>query len=456
MNTDPVTPRDTARAIVRRLREAGYEAYFVGGCVRDLVLGREPGDFDIVTSARPDEVQQLFTATVPVGARFGVVLVLEGGRKFEVATYRTENGYADGRRPSRIDFSSAPEDVKRRDFTVNGLLMDPETNDILDYVDGLADIDKRTIRTIGPPGLRFAEDHLRILRAIRFAANLGFEIDEPTFSAIQDQVISIRKISAERIREELTRLLRRPGARRGVELLYTSGLLSELLPEMAALRGVEQPPAFHPEGDVWLHTLKMLDALHAAPGEEADPRLAWAVVFHDIGKAATRSEDEQGVHFYGHVQTGSRIAETVMRRLKFSGADMESVLALIDNHMRFMNVRDMRPNTLKRFLRLPDFNLHLALHRLDCLGSHGMLDYYEFCREALARLPEEELRPPRLLTGHDLMAMGFTPGPRFKELLQSVEDAQLNGEISTTEEARLWVSARWIPEKKADDLLGDA
>ena len=441
--------RDVASTIVHRLRKAGHEAYFVGGCVRDLVLGREPGDYDIVTSARPDEVQQYFPVTVPVGARFGVILVVEGAKSFEVATYRTENGYDDGRRPSRIAFSSAQEDVKRRDFTVNGLLMDPETGDILDYVDGLTDIRRRLIRTIGLPEQRFAEDHLRLLRAVRFAANLGFEIDGGTFAAIRENAASIKRISAERIREEITKLLKRPGAYRGLELLCATGLLSQLLPEVAALRGIAQPPAFHPEGDVWTHTLQMLDALHAESDTEADPRLAWAVLLHDAGKALTRSEDEKGVHFYGHVQKGCQIAEAIMRRLKFSGADMELVLALIRHHMRFMHVRDMRPNTLKRFLRLPDFQLHLALHRLDCLGSHGMLDHYEFCRQTLAALPEEALHPPRLLTGHDLMAMGYLAGPRFKEMLRSVEDAQLNGEIITADEARRWVKDRWRPDNEA-------
>ncbi len=449
MNNIGKTYRDHANGIVRRLREAGHEAYFVGGCIRDLVLGREPGDYDIVTSARPEEVQTLFSVTVPVGVSFGVVLVVEGGKSFEVATYRTEDGYTDGRRPSRVSFSSLREDVHRRDFTVNGLAMDPETGDIIDDVDGLADIRKKIIRTIGNPEQRFAEDHLRMLRAVRFAANLDFEMERATFNAILKNAPSIRKISAERIREELSKLLKRPGARRGMELLHASGLLRELLPEVEAMRGVEQPPAFHPEGDVWEHTLLMLDALHAENGEkDADHRLAWAVVLHDIGKAVTRSEDEKGVHFYGHVEKGTKIAATVLRRLKFSGADMAVILALIEYHMRFMHVRQMRPSTLKRFLRLPDFDLHLALHRLDCLGSHGMLDHYEFCRDALATLPADELRPPRLLSGHDLLAMGLAAGPLFKEILQSVEDAQLNGEISTKQEAARWVSERWDNKKK--------
>ena len=435
--------REIAAAIVSRLREAGYEAYFVGGCVRDLVMGREPDDYDIVTSARPEEVQALFGATVPVGIRFGVVLVIEGGKTFEVATFRTEDGYVDGRRPTQVAFSSAEEDVKRRDFTVNGLLLDPVTNRIVDYVDGLADIDRRVIRTIGPPVERFSEDHLRMLRAVRFAANLGFTIDPPTFSAIRERAPLICRISAERIREEMTKLLKYPGAKRGMEMLQTSGLLGNILPEIEAMRGVLQPPVFHPEGDVWQHTLRMLEVLHEGDEQGVDARLAWAVIFHDVGKTVTRSEDERGVHFYGHVERGVEITERIMGRLKFSGADMETVLALIREHMRFMSVKQMRPNTLKRFLRLPDFDLHLALHRLDCLGSHGMLDYYDFCRNALAALPQEELHPPRLLTGHDLLSLGFAAGPLFKEILRSLEDAQLEGKIATAEEARQLVLKRW-------------
>ncbi|MDQ5984496.1 MAG: CCA-adding enzyme [Syntrophus sp. SKADARSKE-3] len=438
------TARELAADIVHRLREAGHEAYFVGGCVRDLVLGRNPGDYDIATSAHPDVVQQLFPVTIPVGVSFGVVLVVMGGKNHEVATYRTEDSYDDGRRPSHVSFSSLVEDVRRRDFTINGLALDPETGRIIDYVGGQADIRDRIIRTIGDPAQRFAEDHLRLLRAIRFSANLGFDMDPDTFAAIVKNASLIRKISAERIRDELTKSLTRQGARRAIELLHTSGLLREVLPEVEALRGVSQPPEFHPEGDVWEHTLRMVDGLLGiSEQDEADHRLAWAVLLHDVGKAVTRSEDERGVHFYGHVEKGVKMADTILRRLKFSGADTETILALIANHMRFMNVRQMKVSTLKRFLRLPDFDLHLALHHLDCIGSHGMLDYEIFCRQALADLPVETLHPPRLLTGHDLKAMGFTAGPMFKEILRSVEDAQLSGEISTAEDARRWVLERF-------------
>ena len=428
-----------ALAIVRRLREAGHDAFWVGGCVRDLVRGVAPKDFDIVTSARPEEVQALFPRTAPVGARFGVVIVIENGRPYEVATFRTESDYDDGRHPSRVAFATAEEDVRRRDFTVNGLLMDPETGRIIDYVEGRRDIERRLIRTIGDPDERFAEDRLRMLRAVRFAAALDYAIDAETYDAIKKQASAIRGISAERIREELSRVLTSGGARRGMELLAETGLLVELLPEVAALKGVEQPPAFHPEGDVWEHTLRAIALLP----DGADVRLAWGALLHDVGKAETRSEDAAGIHFYGHTRRGEEIAAGILARLRFSGEERSTVLALIGQHMLFMNVREMRPNRLKRFLRIPDFTLHLELHRLDCLASHGYLDNYDFCREKLTEYSAEVLRPPRLLTGDDLIGMGYTPGPVFKEILHAVEDAQLGGEIATPGEARSLVRVRW-------------
>jgi len=435
--------RDTAIGIVHRLQQAGHEAYFVGGCVRDLLRGVEPGDYDIVTSAHPDEVCSLFPHTVPVGISFGVVLVVEGGHSYEVATFRTESDYKDGRRPSQVEFSSAEGDVRRRDFTVNALLMDPVTGNIIDYVEGRRDIENRLIRTIGSPEERFAEDHLRMLRAVRFAANLGYDIGEETFNAIKQHVSLISRISAERIRDELTKLLTRGGARCGMENLAETGLLAEVLPEVNALRGVDQPPRFHPEGDVWEHTLRMLNLLPSSEGVENDMRLAWGIVLHDVGKAYTRSENESGIHFYGHVREGEKIAEAIMRRLRFSRAETETILALIHYHMLFINVMDMRPNRLKRFLRMPDFRLHLELHRLDCLGSHGLLESYEFCRSKLEEIGDEELHPPPLLNGNDLIGMGFTPGPLFSEIMSAIEDAQLDREISTSDEARRLVKERW-------------
>jgi poly(A) polymerase len=328
--------------------------------------------------------------------------------------------------------------------------MDPETERIIDRVEGLRDIERRLIRTIGDPEERFAEDHLRMLRAVRFAATLGFEIEPMTFAAIRRRAAAIRRISAERVRDELSRLLMGDGARRGLELLSESGLLGEILPEVHALQGVEQPPVFHPEGDVWEHTLRMV-ALLSRPNGKADLRLAWAVLLHDVGKAVTRSEDAAGTHFYGHVQRGEEIAAAILRRLRFSREEMETILALVRGHMLFMNVREMRPNRLKRLLRTPDFALHLELHRIDCLGSHGLLDHYEFCRQKLEEYPEEELRPPRLLTGADLMDMGFMPGPVFKEILRAIEDAQLGGEIADAAEARDLVWKRWGDPKPPGD-----
>ena len=433
---------NVAAEIVRRLREAGHEAFWVGGCVRDLLRGEAPEDYDIVTSARLDEVRRIFSRTVPVGERFGVCLVVEGGRPYEVATFRTEEGYEDGRRPERVAFASAAEDVRRRDFTINGLLMDPATGRIIDHVDGRRDIERGIIRAIGDPEARFAEDHLRMLRAVRFAATLGFAIEPLTFAALRRQATAVSRISAERIREELSGILTGGGARRGLELLSESGLLGEILPEVNALRGVEQPPVFHPEGDVWEHTLRMI-ALLPRPNGKADLRLAWAVLLHDVGKAISRSEDATGTHFYGHVQRGEVIAAAILRRLRFSREDLETILSLVRGHMLFMNVREMRPNRLKRLLRTPDFALHLELHRIDCLGSHGLLDHYEFCRQKLEEYPEEELRPPRLLTGDDLIGMGFAPGPVFKEILRAVEDAQLGGEITDAAGVRDLVLKQW-------------
>ncbi len=431
--------RDEAAVVVRRLRETGHEAFLVGGCVRDLIRGVTPIDFDIVTSAFPEEVRSLFPRTIPVGARFGVIIVSERDARYEVATFRTEADYDDGRRPSRVAFATAEEDVRRRDFTVNGLLMDPETGRIIDHVEGRRDIERRLIRTIGDPEERFAEDHLRMLRAVRFAATLDFAIEEATFAAVRRQAAAIGRISAERIRDELGKILASGRARRGMELLAESGLLAEILPEVAALRGVGQPPVFHPEGDVWEHTLRMLRFLPAG----ADLRLAWGTLLHDIGKAETRFEDAAGVHFYGHDRRGEEIAAAILYRFRFSREETETVCTLVRDHMLFMNVREMRPNRLKRFLRMADFPLHLELHRLDCLGSHSFLDNYEFCRDQLKVYSEEELRPPPLLNGEDLIGMGYRPGPLFKEILGAIEDAQLGGEIATPGEARALVLKRW-------------
>ena len=445
---DLASSRAAATAIVERLRRAGYEALFVGGCVRDVLRGIEPADYDIATSARPEQVRALFRRTIPVGAAFGVVLVVEGGRRYEVATFRTEADYGDGRHPSQVAYAKAEEDARRRDFTINGLLLDPDTGRIIDHVGGRDDVARRLVRTIGEPELRFAEDRLRMLRAVRFAANLDFTIHPATLAAIRNHADAICHISFERISDELTKILTAGAARRGMELLADTGLLAVILPEIDRLRGLAQPERVHPEGDVWEHILGMLTHMPAAADGHVDARLAWAVVLHDVGKAVTRTEDVSGVHFYGHVRRGEEIASSLLQRLKFSAADMATIRALIHEHMTFMHVRQMRPGRLKRFLRMPDFQLHLELHRLDCLGSHGMLDNYEYCRKKLEELTLEELHPPRLLSGDDLIAMGLTPGPRFKNMLRAVEEAQLNDEIATKEDAREFLSALALREKK--------
>lgn len=437
------TSRRNAEEIVTRLKQSGNEAYFVGGCVRDFILGNVSSDYDIVTSALPEQVINFFPKTVSIGAKFGVVAVIVEGHPYEVATFRSDDTYEDGRHPSSIRFSSAKEDVFRRDFTINGLLMDSDTNEIIDYVNGRSDIENKIIRTIGDPDSRFNEDYLRMLRAIRFAANLSFVIEPETKKAIERNAPKINQISAERVRDELNKILTRGGAHAGFELMIQTNILKEILPEVDNLKGVEQPPRFHPEGDVWQHTLNMLELLPQSGETDKNIGLAWGALLHDVGKALTRSEDEKGVHFYGHVQKGEEIADDIMQRLKFSRAQKETVLNLIRQHMVFMNVQKMRPGRLKRFLRMPDFDLHLELHRLDCLASHGMLDNYEFCLEQLQRLDQDDLHPPRLLNGNDLMAMGFAAGKIIGEILLALEEEQLEGRIKTPEEAREYVLTNW-------------
>jgi poly(A) polymerase len=432
-----------AEEIIGRLKRAGFEAYFVGGCVRDFIRGVTPGDYDIVTSARPEQVTALFERTVAVGAKFGVVVVLEGGYSYEIATFRSDDVYKDGRHPSSVHFSSAREDVLRRDFTVNGLLMDARTKEIIDYVDGRNDIEKKIIRTIGDPDQRFNEDYLRMIRAIRFAANLDFTLENTTQKAIERNVARIKEISAERLHEELGKILARGGARRGLELMVQTGILKQILPEVDGMRGIEQPPRFHPEGDVWQHTLIMMGILTAEKSPNTNLILAWGALLHDVGKPVTRTENESGVHFYGHVQEGEKIADEILQRFRFSRAQRETVLALIHYHMVFMNVQKMRPARLKRFLRMPDFNLHLELHRLDCLASHGLLDNYEFCRDRLRSLGQEELHPPRLITGDDLLDLGFAPGRLIGQILRALENEQLEGRIVSKESAIEYVLANW-------------
>jgi len=428
-----------ARRIAAALRSHGHSAFLVGGCVRDILLGRPPKDFDVATSAPPDAVARLFPGSQMVGASFGVVLVREDDAQVEVATFRSDHSYQDGRRPACVEFQTDPrQDVLRRDFTINALLMDPDTEEVFDYVGGRDDLAHGTVRAIGDPAQRFAEDHLRMLRAVRFAASLGFEIEEGTLQAVRELRSLIGKVSSERIRDELTRILTEGGARRGFELLDESGLLAELLPELAAMKGIAQPPEFHPEGDVWIHTLLMLEKLNAPPAT-----LAWGVLLHDVGKPPTFRAAPDRIRFDGHVEAGVEIAHRILTRLKFSTGDAIQIEALIANHMRFKDVPNMRESTLKRFFRLPRFEEHLELHRVDCLSSHRNLDNYEFVKRKLAELPAEELHPPRLLTGYDLMGEGYPAGPQLGEILQALEDAQLEGVIHTREEALALVRSRF-------------
>ena len=428
-----------ANSICDTLHRSGYQALLVGGCVRDLLLGREPADYDVTTDATPGQVTSLFPESVSVGAQFGVILIPRNELKVEVATFRSDVGYSDGRHPDRVVYSKTPqEDVQRRDFTINGLLMRHDTGEVLDYVGGQGDLQSKVIRAIGEPERRFTEDKLRMLRAVRFAARFEFEIEAETFRAIRHHVAEIRQVSPERLREELTKLLTEGAARRAFELLDETWLLPQVLPEIGAMKGVEQPPQYHPEGDVWTHTLLMLEGLPAG----TSPTLAWGVLLHDVGKPPTfKSASETGdrIRFNKHVEVGVRMAEAICKRLRFSNEDTEQILALIDNHMKFSAVAEMRASTLKKFVRLPRFEEHLALHRLDCLSSHRHLDSYEFVQRFLAVTPPEQVRPQRLLTGDDLQTMGFQPGPLFAQILHALEDAQLEGQIRTREEAEQFV-----------------
>ena len=434
-----VKPRELANSICEVLQRNGYQALLVGGCVRDLLLGRDAADYDVTTDATPERVMELFPDSIAVGAQFGVVLVPHDGVKVEVATFRSDVGYSDGRHPDHVVYSKTPqEDVQRRDFTINGLLMRHDTGEVLDLVGGQADLRAGIVRAIGQPSLRFAEDKLRMMRAVRFAARFGFEIEAETFHAIRKRVAEIHQVSPERLREELTKMLTEGGARRAFELLEETWLLHQALPEIAAMKGVEQPPQFHPEGDVWIHTRIMIEKLPAG----ASPTLAWGVLLHDAGKPATfKSAQETGdrIRFDGHVDVGVRMAEELCRRLRFSSEDTEQILALVANHMKFKDVGEMRTSTLKRFVRQPHFEEHMQLHRLDCLSSHGNLDSYEYVRRFLSVTPPEQVRPARILTGDDLMRMGYTPGQLFKQILQAVEDAQLEGQIRTRDEAETYV-----------------
>lgn len=450
-------PRETAIAIVRALQAAGFAAFFVGGCVRDTLLGRAPGDFDIATNALPDEVEKLFRRTVAVGRQFGVMVVVEGGQQFQVATFRAESDYTDGRHPSTVAFGDPRADALRRDFTVNGLFFDPITDELHDWVGGETDLRAGVIRTIGPPEERFGEDHLRMLRAVRFAAQLGFAIAPETFTAVQTLASKIRLISAERIRDELIKLfappswspsfslsgstlkreLQQPAAARGLVLLRDSGLLEHVLPELAATVTCEQSPDYHPEGSVFEHLRLMLEKMPAG----ADESLPWAVLMHDIAKPLTAERDEAtgSIHFYEHEKIGATLAEKILEQLRFPRKQTETIVACVRHHMQFKDAPQMRKATLRRLLLRATFPLELELHRLDCLASHGRLDVYQFLLAQAEELKNQPAIHPPLLTGADLITLGLKPGPALGALLAELREKQLADELKTADEARAWV-----------------
>ncbi len=426
----------TASAIVAKLRGAGDVAYFAGGCVRDLLRGEVPKDIDIATGAPPEVVQKIFARTYAVGAHFGVVVVLEKEMQFEVATFRSDGAYLDGRRPTEVHFASAEEDAARRDFTINGMFFDPAKNEVIDYVGGRTDLVARTIRAIGDPAARFGEDRLRMLRALRFATILEFEIEPNTWSALRQQAATIRDISAERIREELVRIFMSPHRVRGWDLLDVSGLMAAILPEIEAMKGCEQPPQFHPEGDVFQHTRIMLQLLP----EYVSLPLVFSVLFHDIGKPRTSTVDETGrIRFNGHDRVGAEMTEAVMERLRFSRAEIEATVEAVRQHMVFKDVPRMRVAKLKRFMARPTFEDELELHRVDCASSHGLLDNHQFLLGKREEFAREPIIPPPLVRGEDLIALGMKPGPRFGEILEEVETRQLEGALTSREEAIAWV-----------------
>ena len=433
--------KDFATTIVQTLLQSGFQAYLVGGCVRDLLLGREPKDYDVATDATPEQVMKVFPETYAVGAQFGVVLVPAhetdlasnvSTKAVEVATFRSDLGYSDGRHPDEVRFSKDPrEDVARRDFTINGMLLDPVSGEVLDFVGGQKDLAARIVRAIGEPERRFVEDKLRMLRAVRFAARFEYAIDAGTFAAIQKLACEIQMVSRERVRDELTRMLTEGHGRRAFLLLDESGLLEHVLPEISKMKGVQQPPEYHPEGDVFVHTLLLLDNLPVP----CPPTLAWGALVHDVGKPPTFRLAPDRIRFDDHVEVGVKMAEDICRRLRFSNDDTEQILALVENHMRFGHATRMKQSTLKKFIRLAAFDEHLALHRADCLASHRNLSTYEFIQQKQAEIPVEEIRPSPLVNGDDLIAAGHVPGPKFKEILGAVEDAQLEGRLASREAA---------------------
>lgn len=427
--TNDQDARTGALEIVRRLQARGFRALWAGGCVRDMLMGQVPRDYDIATNADLQQVIGIFPHAQVVGAHFGVVVVRLGDYHYEVARFRRDLGYSDGRHPDGVVFVDEVEDAKRRDFTINGMFYDPVVDVVLDYVGGQADLKKNVIRTIGDPHARFREDRLRMLRAIRFACRYHWPLEEKTRAAIGELSASIEFISLERIRDEVVKILIEGGAPLGVRWLIDLGLMAVFMPEVVAMDGVPQPPQFHPEGDVLTHTLIMLGLMHNPSVE-----LAIGILLHDVGKPPTY-EVRDRIRFHNHTKVGREMAEEICRRLRFSSEQTKHIVALVADHHKFMHVQEMRPSKLKRFLRSDRFEDHLELHRVDCLSSHGALDNYAFCKAALENLEPEQIRPVPLINGRDLIAMGHKPGPAFKEVLRAVEDAQLEGRVTRRNEA---------------------
>lgn len=429
-----------ATQIVETLQKKGYVAVFCGGCVRDKILGRPHSDIDIATNASPDVVESLFEKTLAVGKAFGVIVVVLGGYEIEVATFREDGAYGDGRRPDTVTFSSMEEDAKRRDLTINGMFYDPMTNEVIDLVGGQEDLKSGVIRLIGDPNARIAEDKLRMLRVIRFAARFNFSVVPETLTAVTDHAAEITQVSSERIADELIKILRTGNYKTAMDLLFETKLIDHILPEIKLMQGCEQPVDYHPEGDVLIHTVKALSNLP----ENASDELRMGVLLHDVGKPPAQTFEDR-IRFNRHELKGRDIAERILKRLKFSNEFTEHVVCLVENHMKFMHVKDMRICRLKRFMVLPKFEEHMALHRADCLSSHGSLENYEFVKERLGSYEPEEIRPVRIINGHDLLALGFKQGPIFKTIMVDVEDRQLEGTITDREQALKYVAEAYTP-----------
>lgn len=432
---------NAAKEIAHSLHQAGHTCYFAGGCVRDTLLNRIPKDFDLATSATPDQVLQLFPKSDSIGAHFGVILVKLRGMPFEVATFRTDGAYSDKRRPDSVTFSSPQEDASRRDFTVNGLFQDPLTGEIIDFVNGSVDLDHKIIRAIGNPIERFQEDALRLMRAIRFATKLGFEIEPSTWQAICDNAHLLESIAIERIQAEFNQILLHNDRAHGLDLMVQSGLIRYCVPEVLDLIGCEQPPQFHPEGDVYVHTRIMLGMLTGSPSLE----LCLSVLLHDIGKPATYtySSEEDRIRFSGHDQVGTEMAEVILRRLKYSNKTIEDVCAMVKNHMNFMNVRFMKTAKVKRFMARPTYQLEMELHRVDCGSSNGITENYDFLRGKEQEFAAEPLIPKALLSGKDLISLGYSPGPDFKAILEALQTEQLEGQLTNREQALAWLAENY-------------